>query len=265
MTFSPPPGQDPYRPHNQYGQPGPHTPLAGAYPSPAAYPTAPNHGYPMGTAGFEPPTPKQSKAGLIALIVLLVLGLGVGGFFGVRALTGDDSDSSGAAAGSGEIFTPPGKPYSVEIPKGMAKVPPRRDGSIPSQTDLSLELDGNTTGGGLIKTGTVSGSIASGTYDSLGAEVERRYAGQYEGHPEKWGKGAKVERKTKKVGGRNAVEISARFSPTGKAEPSIFFRVYFIEPPSGPTILITCDWNSNGTQDIEPACDTLVASFQAKS
>ena len=230
----------------------------------------PGHGYgppPVRPGVGPPPQKKRSKAGLIALVVLVVLGLGVGGFFAANALTGrEDSDGSEgpvAAEGSGQIFSPD-KPYSVEIPNGVVRIPQRTDHSIPSETDLSLELEGKVNSGGLIKTGTLSGPAANASFDDIGAEAARGYASEYEGHPDRWGKGARVEKRTIKVGGRDAVEISTRFSPDAQAKPSIFFRVYFIDPPSGSTILITCDWNTTETEGIEAACDTLVASFKAK-
>jgi hypothetical protein len=222
------------------------------------------------TTGSEPPPRKRPSAGLIALVVALsvvhVLALGIGGYFGLKALTGREvSNEPVAEEGSGERFSPPGKPYSVEIPNGMVKVPQREDDAIPSETDLSLELEGKVQFGGLIKTGTLSGPAANGTFDAVGEEAAKGYSSQYEGNPDQWGRGASVEKKATKLGGRDAVEITARFSPSGNAEPSTFFRIYFIDPPSGPTILITCDWNSTDTADIEDACETLVASFKIRS
>lgn len=205
---------------------------------------------------------KKSKA---VLAVVLILGLGVGGLVGVLALTrGNDSAAQSVKESSGKIVAPPGKPYSVEIPKGMVTVPKRRDTSIPSETDLSLELEGKAYAGGLIKTGTLSGKAATGTFEEVGDAAAQKYAAQYGGHPDKWGKGAKVDKTTIELDGRSAVEINARFSPNGKADPSIFFRIYFVDAPSGSPILITCDWNTNATASIADACDTLVASFKAK-
>ena len=204
-------------------------------------------------------SPGPRPAPRIAILVAVVLGLGVGGC----GSGGEDDAGGGGAApeGSGKVFSPPGKQYTVEIPKGVVEVPTREDRAIPSKTDLSLELEGKVQAGGLIKTGTLSGKAASGTFDAVGAEAARKYASQYEGHPDMWGQGAAVDKKTMKVGGRDAVEVSARFSPSGDAEPSVFFRVYFVEAPAGPPLLITCDWNSSETEDIAAACDTLVASF----
>jgi hypothetical protein len=221
------------------------------------------------TTGSGPPQRKRSRAGLVAIVVALsavhVLGLGIGGYLGVKALTGrDNSNEPVAEKGSGEIFSPPDKPYTVEIPSGMVKVPQREDDAIPSETDLSLELEGKVQFGGLIKTGTLSGPAANGAFDAVGDEAARGYSSQYEGNPDQWGKGASVGKKTTKLGGRDAVEVTAKFSPSGEAEPSTFFRIYFIDPPSGPAILITCDWNSTDTEEIEDACETLVASFKIK-
>jgi hypothetical protein len=247
----------------------------------------PGHGHPAGPGGPTGPTgwgtpaPRtKAGAGLVTLLVVLVvalgLGLGLGGFFGVTAVTraGDASGSDATrpdttgpdaedrpAAGSGERISPPNKPYSVEIPAGMVKVPQRKDSAIPSETDLSLELEGKVQFGGLIKTGTLSGPAADASYDVIGKEAAEGYADEYEGHPDLWGTGAKVASRTTKLDGRDAVEITARFSPSGDPEPSTFFRIYFVDPPSGPTILITCDWNATDTADIEPACESLVASF----
>jgi hypothetical protein len=198
------------------------------------------------------------------VLVVVVVGLGVGGFFAVRALTSDDSAGPGNTPRSAEVFSPPNKPYSVEIPEGTVKVPPREDKSIPSETDLSLGLNGHVNAGGLIKTGTLSGPAANGTFDAVGEEAAQQYSSQYEDNPDQWGTGATVDKTTTKVGGRDAVKIDARFSPNGDAEPSIYFRVYFIDAPSGPPILITCDWNTDDTADINNACNTLVASFKVK-
>jgi hypothetical protein len=200
------------------------------------------------------------------ILVALVLVVGIGGFLGVQALTGgDDATGRSPAEGSGEIFSAPDKAYSVEIPEGVVKVPRREDDAIPSKTDLSLELEGKVAQGGLIKTGILSGRAASGTFDEIGEEAAKKYSDQYEGHPDEWGQGAAVEKTTMKLGGRDAVGISAKFAPGGDPEPSVFFRVYFIDAPSGPPILITCDWNTSVTADIAPACDSLVASFKSPS
>jgi hypothetical protein len=227
------------------------------------------HGYSPGAAGSVPAR-SRSRAGVLVIVVGLLLGAAVAVFLGVQAFAGakdspGDGSPGGVAEGSGEFFSPPNKPYRVEIPPGMVRVPLREDRSIPSETDLSLELDGKVQAGGLIKTGTLSGQAATGTFDAVGEEAARAYADQYEGDPEQWGTGAKVDKDELKVGGRNAVEITARFSPSGKPEPSTYFRVYFVDAPSGPPILITCDWNVDVTADIEGACDTLVASFQVTS
>jgi hypothetical protein len=197
------------------------------------------------------------------LVVALVVVLGAGGFLGARALTGGGAAGPSAAEGSGEIFSPPDKAYSVEIPKGVVKVPTRTDSAIPSTTDLSLELEGKVAQGGLIKTGTLSGPAAAGTFDEIGDEAAKKYSDQYEGHPDEWGQGAAVDKKTITLGGRHAVAVSAKFAPSGTPEPSVFFRVYFVDAKSGPPILITCDWNASVTADIATACDTLVASFKA--
>lgn len=264
MTFTPPTGPRPEHRHPHSGPPGTSAPnLYGHH-----IPPYRGYGYPPGPQQFAPPPPKKNRTGLIVIGIVLLLVVGVGVFFGIRALVGDadtassDTDVTGAGEGSGDVFSPPNKPYSVEIPKGVVKVPPEEDESIPSETDLSLELEGKAQSGGLIKTGTLAGQAAKGTYAEVGEEAAQGYAGQYEGHPDQWGAGAKVDKATIKVGGRDAIEITARFSPNGEADPSIFFQVYFIDPPSGTPILITCDWNTTDTEDIKDACDTLVASFK---
>lgn len=262
MTFPPHPGSHP--------NPSTNGPLRTG-PAPHRQPGAPYAGYvgyPAGPQGYVPP-PKKSKTGLVIIVIVVLLGVGVFGFLGAQALADRDSafsgDSDPAAAGSGETFAPPGKPYTVEIPTGLVKVGNREDDSIPSETDLSLELEGKVGSGGLIKTGTLSGPAADGSYQEVGEEAARKYAGQYEGHPDLWGTGAKVDKETTTVGGRNSIRISARFSPSAKPDPSTFFRIYFVEPPSGPTILITCDWNKADTAEIGSACDILVALFKVKS
>lgn len=267
MTYPPPVGPDPdhRNPHDR--------PVRTGLSEPYREREAPHMGYryPPGPEGFGPSPTKRSRAGLVVIVAVLLLGLSVGGFFGVRALTGaEDTNSlsaeegSRAAEGSGEIFSPSNKLYSVEIPNGVVKVPLREDESIPSETDLSLELEGKVHAGGLIKTGTLSGPAAKGTFDAVAEEAAQKYSGQYEGNPDQWGTGAEVGKKEMKVGGRDAIEVTARFSPSGEPEPSIFFRVYFVDPPSGSPILITCDWNTDDTEDIEGACDSLVASFKVK-
>lgn len=240
-----------------------------ASPAPGSQAPYVGYGYPPGPGGCPPPR-RRSKTVLIVFIVIALAGLGIGAFFGVRALMSDEEgggprpEGAGAAEGSGEIFSPPGKPYSVEIPTGVVKVPLREDESIPSETDLSLELEGKVQTGGLIKTGTLAGPAADGTFDEVGEEAARGYTEQYEGDRERWGAGAQVDETITKLDGQNAIKIAAKFSPSGNPEPSTFFRVYFIEAPSGPPILITCDWNATVTPDIEGACDTLVASFTIK-
>ena len=117
----------------------------------------------------------------------------------------------------------------------------------------------------MVKTGTLSGKARNGAFDEVGEEAARGYSSEYAGHPDVWGKGARVDQKNTKLDGQDAIEINARFSPGGDPEPSTFFRIYFIDPPSGPTILITCDWNSTDTADIESACETLVSSFKVKN
>lgn len=249
------------RPHP--GNPSPYLhsarqPRAGSYPG---------HPYPPSPAGLGPPPnpppnppPRNSKGKLAIVGAVLALGLSVGGFLGVRTLTGAEAGGS-SEDGSGEVFSPPDKPYSVEIPQGVVEVSPRKDSSIPSETDLSLALPGKIGAGGLIKTGTLSGPAAHGTFDEIGQEAANGYSSEYEGHPDVWGSGAKVEQQTTQLDGRDAVEIAAQYSPDADPTPSVFFRIYVVDPPSGPAILITCDWNTHSTQDIQAACDTLVASF----
>jgi hypothetical protein len=242
----------------------------------AAYPAVFGHGVPqptvgypnpMGPAGFKPTPPgppKKSRAGLIILVAVLVVVLGVGGFFGVRALTSNDSGSTGGA-GSGEVVSPPGKPYTVEIPTGVERIAPHKDSSIPSDTDLSLVLPGKAGDGGMIKTGTLAGPAATGRFDEVGLEAAEGYSHEYEGHPDDWGTGARVDHTMTTLGGQDAVRVDVRFSPDGDPTPSIFFRGYFINPPlpGSPAILITCDWNTtSGTEPIQHACATLVASFK---
>ena len=284
MTHPPRPArgprdQSPHTSPQNRGPQGPQVPgrppySGSGYSRSAGYPpSGPGYGPPPGWTGFGPPPKKGPRPGVVAVLVLLavvlVLGFGVGGIFGVRALRGaddangpDDGNGRAAEEGSGEIFSPAGKPYRVEIPKGVVKVPLRKDNSIPSETDLSLELEDKVHFGGEINIGTLSGPAENGTFDAVGEEAARGFSSQYEGHPDQWGTGARVDKKITKLGGRSAVEIAAKFSPSGKARPSTFFRIYFIDPPSGPTILITCDWNTTDTADIEDACDSLVASFR---
>jgi hypothetical protein len=279
-TVTPPPqprqapyGWNPYGPpHNQGLPQNPYRPAGQSYPGSPGYghnwgnQTGPGYRYPPGPAG---PQPQKSKTGLVvALILVLVLVLGVGGFFGVRALTGPD-----VTKGSGEIVSPPGKGYSVEVPQGMVNSPrpsfiPK---SIPSETDLYLQLKGKEGDGGVVQTGTVSGEEANLTYEELGAEATRFYTAQYEGHPEKWGQFAQVDQQLTKVGGRDAVQVDGRFSditgvvgdPDPADGPTTFFRIYFIDAPSGPPLLIECDWNNiHGTEAIDAACTTVVRSFK---
>lgn len=116
---------------------------------------------------------KRPGTGLVVILVVvgivLVLGLGVGGYLGFQALTASDDNPTGQAAveGSGEIFSPPSKPYSVEIPEGM------------------------------VKTGTLSGKARNGAFDEVGEEAARGYSSEYAGHPDVWGKGARVDQRTR--------------------------------------------------------------------
>ena len=104
-----------------------------------------------------------------------------------------------------------------------------------------------------------------GTYEQVGRAASQDYADQYEGHPDLWGTGASVETGTVEVADRDAIEINARFSPSGDAEPSTYFRIYFVEAPSGPPLLVTCDWNVDQTAAIDAACTDLVASMEVAS
>jgi hypothetical protein len=207
--------------------------------------------------------PRRSHARPLAILVALLLAAGVGGLVGVNAFSEDDGSGAGAAReGSGKPFSPPSGRYRLEIPTGVVEVPPpSEDEAIPSEIDLSLELEGKVNQGGVIKTGTLSGPAARGTYDAVGAEAARKYSDQYEGHPDQWGSGAEVDDRATKIGGRDAIEITTKFSPGGDATPSVFFRIYFVDAPSGPPLLITCDWNTSVTEDIAAACETLVSSF----
>lgn len=209
--------------------------------------------------------PKRRRLGLVVIVVVAVLGAGAGVFAILGGPTRTVAGEPVALRGAGERFSPPNKAYSLEIPAGVVKVPPREDASIPSHIELSLELDGKVNDGGVIKTGILAGPAATGSYAEVGDEAAQKYASQYDSHPEMWGTGATVEKKTLRVGGKDAVEIDAQFSPSGKPEPSTFFRVYFVDPFNGPAILITCDWNTSDTSGIREACDSLVASFTVRT
>ena len=208
--------------------------------------------------------PRRRRLGLVVLAVVVVLAA-AGSVFAIlggptRTVAGEPIP----ARGTGERFTPQTKAYSLEIPRGVVKVSPRKDTSIPSYTELSLELAGKVGYGGVIKTGILAGPAATGTYAEIGDEAARKYSGQYAGHPDMWGTGAKVEKKTTQVGGKDAVEIDAQFSPSGDAQPTTYFRIYFVDPPTGSALLITCDWNSTDTGGIRDACDSLVGSFKVR-
>jgi hypothetical protein len=206
--------------------------------------------------------PRLAVIVIIAVVVVLAAVVAAVTIFGgpTRTVAGEPV----ALRGSGERFSPPGGSYSLEIPTGVVKVPPREDDSIPSYTELSLELDGKVNYGGVITTGILAGPAATGSYAEVGEEADRKYSGQYGGHPDLWGTGAKVEKKTTRVGGKDAVEIDAQFSPGADPEPSTFFRIYFVDPPTGSALLITCDWNTSDTSGIRDACDSLVASFKVR-
>jgi hypothetical protein len=224
---------------------------------------SPAHGAP-GWPGFGAPLPKKSRAWIVVLVVVLAVGA-VGGYFGVRALSDDDSGDSASAgeptgAAEKDVFTSSDKAYSVEIPAGVVRIDPTEDDSIPSDIDLSLAMPDPTVGG-MIRVGTLAGEAADGTYDEVADEAEQKYTNQYGRNPEKWGTGAAVERRDFEIDGRKAAEVSARFSRDAEPEPSAFFRVIFIEPPSGPALLITCDWNDEGARDLEQACESVVDSF----
>jgi hypothetical protein len=236
------------------------------------------------TPGFRPPN-RKSRVGVGVLIVALIVGVGVGGFFGIRALTGDDDTESLTARGSettakalggssdspiegsGEIFTPPdGKPYSVEIPAGMVQGENVPDDSIPSDIDLTLLISGKVGNGGKITTGTLADKAADATYREIGQDAFETYTASYENAAgNMWGENAVVDMEETEVGGQDAIVVNTAFSPKAEAENSQFFRVYFIDPPSGPVFLITCDWNKEKTAEIPDICDAVVSSFEVKN
>jgi hypothetical protein len=256
-------------PGRQGGYPGPGYPPGGGF-----APPTPGYGYPPGPPGFRPPN-RKSRAGVSVLIVALVVGVGVGGFFGIRALTSDDDTGSPIAGrpgapsdspieGSGEVFTPPdGKPYSVAIPEGMFQGENVADDSIPSDIDLTLFISGKVADGGKITTGTLTGQAADATYKEIGQEAFETYTASYENSPgNMWGENAAVDMEEIQVGGQDAIVVDTAFSSKAEAENSHFFRLYFIDPPSGPVLLVTCDWNKEKTAEIPDICDSVVSSFE---
>lgn len=207
---------------------------------------------------------RRWRVGRVVLAVVVVLGAAAGVFAILDGPTRTVAGEPVAQRGSGERFSPPGGSYSLAIPQGVVKVSPREDPSIPSHIELSLKLGGKVGYGGVIKTGILAGKAATGTYAEVGEEAARKYSGQYGGHPDMWGTGAKVEKKTTRVGGKDAIEIDAQFSPSGDAQPTTYFRIYFIDPPTGSALLITCDWNTTDTGGIRDACESLVSSFKVR-
>jgi hypothetical protein len=261
-TFGPPPGghglQNPYA-QNPCAQVGPPPWGAPRYGYGGRTPGGPTLGFPPPPA--YPPRSKTSKT-RIAIIIAVVMVLAVGiGYFGFRALANGEG---------GQTFSPPHGTYSVVIPEGMVRAPKLAlPSTITSDSDLHLELVGKVGDGGAIGTSIVSGEFAGQTYDQIGSWYFQLTKDQYEGDPAKWGNASKVDGKRTKVGGRDAFEINGRYSspwivPDDPIDvPVRFFRVYLIDAPSGPPILIDCGWNTRtGTEAIGDRCADIVASFR---
>ena len=201
---------------------------------------------------------RRSQLGVpLAFVAVVSLGLVV------LLVQRDDPDvSSASAADPGRTFVPDDASYRLVVPDELVDVPAEADTSIPSRADLTLELEGKVGQGGAIRVSRLSGRAASGTFEQVGEAAAEGYDDQYEGHPDLWGAGATVRTEAVQVGGRDAVEINAGFSPSGEPEPSTFFRLYFVDAPSGAPLLVTCDWNATETAAIDAACDDVVESLE---
>ena len=63
-------------------------------------PVTPPYASQQSGPAYQPPPPKKSRTGLVVVIVLVIVVLGVGGFFGYKALTGQDKPIIGAVVSS---------------------------------------------------------------------------------------------------------------------------------------------------------------------
>ena len=135
----------------------------GAVPPAPVAPPGTGYGQPPYGGGYAATTPSAGGSSRIVLIavaaaVVLVL-LGVGGFLGIRALTGDDNDGGGAASDSHTVPTPdttvptspglttPTEPTAPSSPDSSGPTEQQCKGGIPDPT--RKPNDRRILGGGL--------------------------------------------------------------------------------------------------------------------
>jgi len=154
-------GQDPYQqPGQQYGQQQPYDPYQQQAQQPYAQPGQYGGG---GYGGQDPYGQGYSSGGsggggkriaFIALAVLLIAALGVGGFFGVRALTDDDDDGKASDDSSQSDETDDTESPTDET--GSPTDSPTEETPTDSPTDTGPT--GRECTGGLPSGGQVTGS-----------------------------------------------------------------------------------------------------------
>ena len=138
--------QQPVDPYQQQGQQQGQQQYA-AQPQPGQY----------GAGGYggpgHPGTPGGSGGGsskgilLIALAVLLIIGLAVGGFFGVRALT--DDDDAAASDDSSQTEETDDETDDTESPTDETESPTESPSESPSESPTDTAPTGRECGGGL--------------------------------------------------------------------------------------------------------------------
>lgn len=145
-------GQDPYQ--QQFGQQPYAQPQPGQYGGGGYGPQDPyGQGYPGGPSGGG-----GKRIALIALAVLLIAGLAVGGFFGARALTDDGDDTAGDDTSQTEETEETESPTEeTESPSPTEESPtesPTESGPTGQEcTGGQPGVGGEVTGGGRIRGG----------------------------------------------------------------------------------------------------------------
>jgi hypothetical protein len=178
-----------------------------------------------------------------------MLGLGVGGFVGIKVLTGrpspTDSDRQVGVEQNGIT-------YSVTVPDGLMQLEPTPDTSVPSELKLEFRLADKPFEGGEIQIGAVAEGLAHRTVEDIAAEAEQSHS-HYRNNPE-----GRVSRAAATVAGRPATAIEVSYQWEGGR----YSRQYFIDArPGTPALYLSCDWNDVATVAIDAMCAQMVRSM----